>query len=218
MAQQDNKTETDKKFTDKDYSSPIMGGDFRLRELSLHSKSNNSIVHLNAAGVFVSLDIYEDLFSKVLRGTFTFVDNQGLVETVPIIGDEDLVITYGTPGSEGTGTDFQEKKEMTSEDKSEEAIRQKFKVYDCIETPLTDEGSAKVYKLFFVSWEYVISTKIKISKGYKSRFYHQVVKDSLKKINTHIHPEYQKNVFIEKTATPQNMIVPNWTPFEAISF
>ena len=218
MAKQTNKTKTDIKFHDKDYSSPISGGDFRLRELSLHSKSTNSIIHLNAGGVFVSLDIYEDLFSKVLRGTFTFVDNQGLVETVPIIGDEDLVITYGTPGSEGTGTDFQEKRELSSEDKSEEAIRQKFKVYDCIETPLTEEGTAKVYKLFFVSWEYVISTKIKISKGYKSRFYHQVVEDSLRKINEEIYPDYRKNVFIEKTATPQNMIVPNWTPFEAIDF
>jgi len=94
----DNKTTTDKKVTDKDYSSPITGGDFRLRELTLHSKSTNSIVQLNAAGVFVNLDIYEDLFSETLRGTVTFVDNQGLVETVPIIGDEDLVISYGTPG------------------------------------------------------------------------------------------------------------------------
>jgi len=218
MANQTNKTKTDKKLTDKDYSSPISGGDFRLRELTLHSRSTNSIIQLNAGGVFVSLDIYEDLFSKVLRGTFTFVDNQGLVETVPIIGDEDLVITYGTPGSEGTGTDFQEKRELTSEDKSEEAIRQKFKVYDCIETPLTEEGTGRVYKLFFVSWEYVISTKIKISKGYKSRFYHQVVEDSLKKINEEIYPDYRKNVFIEKTATPQNMIVPNWTPLEVIDF
>ena len=93
MATQTNKTKTDIKFTDKDYSSPISGGDFRLRELSLHSRSTDSIIHLNAGGVFVSLDIYEDLFSKVLRGTFTFVDNQGLVETVPIIGDEDLVLS-----------------------------------------------------------------------------------------------------------------------------
>ena len=104
----DNKTKTDIKLLDKDQSSPITGGDFRLREVSLHSRSNNSIIHLNVGGVFVSLDIYEDLFSETLRGTFTFADNQGLLETVPIIGDEDLVISYGTPGSEGTGTDYQE--------------------------------------------------------------------------------------------------------------
>ena len=214
----DNKTKTDIKLLDKDQSSPITGGDFRLREVSLHSRSNNSIIHLNVGGVFVSLDIYEDLFSETLRGTFTFADNQGLLETVPIIGDEDLVISYGTPGSEGTGTDYQEKKDLKSEDKSEEAIRQKFKIYDCIETPLSDEGTTKIYKLFFISWEYVIDKKIKISKGYKSRFYHQIVEDSLKKINEEIYSDYQKNVFIEKTATPQNVIVPNWTPFQTIDF
>ncbi len=212
------KTVTDKKLEKLDYSSAKMGGDFRLKEVSIHSRSNPNVVHLNSAGVFNSLDIFEDLFSNVLKGTLSFIDNQGLAETIPLIGDEDLVISFGTPGSEGTGTDFQEKRELTSEDKSEEVIKQIFKIYDCEEAPITEGHSGKQYKLYFVSYEYVLNMKKKISKGYKGKFYHSIVKDALEKINKDINPKFQKSHYIEKTATPQNVIIPNWNPFKAINF
>ena len=121
----ENTTATDKKLESPDYSTSRMGGDFRLREVSIHSRNNQNVIHLNAPGVFVSLDIYEDLFSNVLKGTLDFIDNQGLAETIPIIGDEDLVISFGTPGSEGTGTDFQEKRELASQEKSEETTNRR---------------------------------------------------------------------------------------------
>ena len=40
--------------------------------------------------------------SNVLKGTFVFIDTQGLVETLPIIGDETIVITFSTPSGEET--------------------------------------------------------------------------------------------------------------------
>ena len=214
----ENTTATDKKLESPDYSTSRMGGDFRLREVSIHSRNNQNVIHLNAPGVFVSLDIYEDFFSNVLKGTLDFIDNQGLAETIPIIGDEDLVISFGTPGSEGTGTDFQEKRELASQDKSEETTKQIFKIYDCQEVNLTEGQAGKAYRLYFVSYEYVLNLKRKISKGYKGKFYHTIVKDALDKINEDIIPKYQKSHFIEKTATPQNVIIPNWNPFQAINF
>jgi hypothetical protein len=99
---------------------------------------------------------------------------------------------------------------------SEEIFEQTFRVYDCIED--TTGERSKFYKLFFVSPEYIVNTKSKISKGYKGRFYHQIVKDALNKINKKINLQWRKKIFIEKTGTPQNVIVPNWTPFQAINF
>ena len=145
MAQ--NNTVTDKKLKKLDFSSPRMSGDFNLREVSIHSRNNRNVIHLNVPGVFVSLDIYEDLFSNVLKGTLDFVDNQGIAETIPIIGDEDLLISYGTPGSEGTSADLQEKSELESQDKSEEVVKQIFKVYDCDEGILTEGQAGKAYRL-----------------------------------------------------------------------
>ena len=216
MAQ--NKTVTDQKLESPDYTTSRMGGDFRLRELSIHSKNNQNVIHLNSPGVFVSLDIYEDLFSNVIKGTLDFLDNQGLAETIPIIGDEDLLISFGTPGSDGTSTEIQQKTKLESQDKSEETIKQLFKVYNCDENILTDGRAGKAYRLYFVSYEYVLNMKQKISKGYKGRFYHTIVKDSLDKINENINPQFQKKHYIEKTATPQNVIIPNWSPFKAINF
>ena len=208
----------EQKIKKVDNTSPMGGGTFILRELSLQSPSSPGVVYLNAPGVFEELNIYEDLFSNVLRGTFTFIDNQGLAETMPIIGDETLIISFSTPGA-GSKLETQEvhgEQYFKSGSGSEEVFEQMFRVYDCIED--TTGERTKIYKLFFVSPEYIVNTKSKISKGFKGKFYHQIVKNALNKINVKINPKWRKRSFIEKTGTPQNVIVPNWTPFQAINF
>ena len=215
------KSEIEKKIEKPDYAAPLKGGDFLLRELTLTSKSSpTNPIKFNVPGVFVELNIYEDLFENVLKGTFDFIDNQGIAELIPIIGDETLELSFSTPGGEGTkvNTDSKEMATLESGAGSEEAVKQRFHVYDCIE--IGDEQKKKMYKLFFVSSEYVYSTKMKISKGYKGKRYHEIVKDALAKINKTpgFNKEWQKKAFIEETATPQNVIVPNWTPFQAINF
>ena len=214
----------DKKIKKVDNTSPMGGGSFIIRELTIQSPSNPNVIHLNSPGFFEELNIYEDLFSNVLRGTFTFVDNQGLAETIPIIGDETLIISFSTPGAGSIQESVPDS--LDSSSAAEEAFEQRFRVYDCIET--TTGERAKIYKLFFVSPEYIISTKSKISKGYKGKFYgspvggqpseRSIVEDAMTKINKHIATSWRKKLFIEKTATPQNVIIPNWTPFQAINF
>ena len=83
-------TEVDAKITGSKIDHFIFGGSFDLRELSLHSPSNPSKIRLNAAGVFVELNIFEDLFSNVLRGTLSFVDNQGIAERITRISERNL--------------------------------------------------------------------------------------------------------------------------------
>tara|TARA_Y100000590_G_scaffold383928_1_gene454955 strand:+ start:1332 stop:3050 length:1719 start_codon:yes stop_codon:yes gene_type:complete len=210
----------ERKIKKVENSSPMGGGSFLLRELSIVSPSNPNAIQLNGPGVFEELNIYEDLFSNVLRGTFTFVDNQGIAETIPIIGDETLILSFSTPGAGATQETVPEILESGSV--AEEAFVQRFRVYDCEET--TTGEKTKIYKLFFVSKEYIVSTKTKVSKGYKGKHYGEpvggtsIVEDMMKKINKEIPVSQQKKLYIEKTATPQNVIIPNWTPFQAINF
>ena len=206
--------EIDKKLKSPDYSSPELSGDFRLKELSIHSPSNDNVLLLDSTSAFVELNIYEDLFSNVLKGSYTFLDTQGYAETIPIIGDETLIISYLTPGGEGTQTDVSSS-ELNSQTASEEAVKQRFKIYDCIEIGMKER--AKIYQLYFVSEEYLYSSKMKVSKGYKET-YSNVVKDVLKKINKNMREDLTKQSFIENTATQQNVIIPNWEPFQAINF
>ena len=147
----------DGKILKVDNTSPMGGGSFILRELSIMSPSSPAVVHLNSPGVFEELNIYEDLFSNVLRGTFTFVDNQGLAETLPIIGAETLILSFSTPGAGSKEEVVGEEDDLESGISSEEVFEQVFRIYDCIED--TTGEKAKFYKLFFVSQEYIMSTK-----------------------------------------------------------
>ena len=207
-------SEIDKILQSPNYTAQEMGGDFRLRELSIHSPSSRFVQLFDSPSAFLELNIFEDIFSNVLKGDFTFIDTQGYAESIPIVGDETLILSYATPGGEGTKRSISSS-DLDSQTASEEAVRQRFKIYDCIEVGL--EERSKIYKLFFVSEEYVFNSKTKISKGYREK-YSSIVKKILTQLNSNTRPELAKQFYIEETATPQNVIVPNWEPFQAINF
>ena len=209
-------TKTDQAILKSGMDSPKVSGDFHLYEVSIHSPSNlDAPLELEHESVFQELNIYEDLFSNMLKGTFTFKDTQGWAEMIPLIGDETLVISYSTPGGGGTRIDasYAGTESMTPD--SEEILRQRFKVYDCVE--IGAEERAKIYMLSLVSEEYMFSKKMKVSKGYKGRSYSYMTKDIMKKLNKESE-HLNKKLYIEETSSPQNVIVPNWTPFQAINF
>ena len=201
--------------TAAEYDLPREQGDFHLLECTVHSPSGVAAIPLNIPGRMTELNIFEDLFSNVLKGSLTMLDNSGLAEMIPLIGDETLQLSFLTPGGSGT----QLTANTTTRDSrtvAEETVKQRFKIYDCKETLI--ENKTKSYELFFVSEEYVFSSKMKVSKGYGGSKYSFIVKDVMTKINSKIANDFRKNIYIEETSTPQNVIVPNWSPFQAINF
>jgi len=208
-------TKTDKAILGGGIDAPIVHGDFRLYEVSIESPSSpGALLHLNHESVFQELNVFEDLFSNVLKGTFTFLDTQGWAEMIPLIGDETLAISYSTPGGGGTQVDVQSK-DPDSQTASEEITKQRFKVYDCVE--VGTDARTKIYQLSLVSEEYMFSKKMKISKGYKGVRYDEMVTDVMKKLNKES-DNLNKRTYAETTLSDQNVIVPNWTPFQAINF
>ena len=208
-------TKTDQAILESQIGSPIVHGDFRLYEVSIESPSNpGNSLHLNHESVFQELNIFEDLFSNVLKGTFTFLDTQGWAEMIPLIGDETLVISYSTPGGGGTQVGVQSE-DPDSQTASEEITKQRFKVYDCVE--IGTEERTKIYMLSLVSEEYMFSKKMKVSKGYKGVRYDEMVIDVMKKLNKES-ANLNKRTYAETTLSDHNVIVPNWTPFQAINF
>ena len=97
-------TQVDKVLSNPDYNSPREEGEFYLLDCSIHSPSGGSPIPLNVPGRLEDLNIYEDLFSNVLKGTLNMLDTQGLAEMIPLVGDETLVLSFLTPGGEGTQT------------------------------------------------------------------------------------------------------------------
>ena len=208
-------TKTDQAIIKGGISKPLVYGDFTLYEISITSPSRlGEPLHLNHESMFIELDIYEDLFSNVLKGAFTFKDTQGWAETIPLIGDETLVVSYSTPGGEGTQVNSQSQ-DIKTHTASEETVSQRFKVYDCVEIGTGEK--LKIYQLSLISEEYVFSKKMKISKGYKNASYSYMAKDIMKELNKE-NTHSNKNIFVEQTLSHQNVIIPNWTPFQAINF
>ena len=208
-------TKTDQAIIKGGISKPLVYGDFTLYEISITSPSRlGEPLHLNHESMFIELDIYEDLFSNVLKGEFTFKDTQGWAETIPLIGDETLVVSYSTPGGEGTQVNSQSQ-DIKTHTASEETFSQRFKVYDCVEIGTGEK--LKIYQLSLISEEYVFSKKMKISKGYKNASYSYMAKDIMKELNKE-NTHSNKNIFVEQTLSHQNVIIPNWTPFQAINF
>ena len=104
MADQGSKTGIDAAVSsDKGYQSPRHAGDFKVLEVAILSPSNPTVkVKLNSGNMYVQLELFEDLFSNVLKGTYTFQDTRGYPELIPIVGDEVLILTFMTPGGEGS--------------------------------------------------------------------------------------------------------------------
>ena len=202
-------TEVDKGILDGGMHAPIVHGDFRLYEVSIESPSTpGTSLQLNHESIFQELNVFEDLFSNVLKGTFTFLDTQGWAEQIPLNGDETLVISYSTPGGGGTIINAQYAGSETKPPNSEEVTRQRFKVYDCVD--IGTEEKTKIYQLSLVSEEYMFSKKMKVSKGYKGRSYSYMTKDIMKKLNKESE-HLNKKLYIEETSSPQNVIVPNFS-------
>ena len=70
-------------------------GDVIVDEIKLVSYSGFELDLRKIVGDF---SIYEDLYSNTLSGSLVFPDSMNLVANTPIIGDEDLYITFYTPG------------------------------------------------------------------------------------------------------------------------
>ena len=168
--------------------------DFLLHEISLESRIGTTRT-LDLGIVYTNLVVIENLNKNVLRVQVTLVDAEGWVETFPIIGDETLILTFANPHAK----------------KPEDFVTyQRFRIYDLQSSPSNRQFGE--YTLFGVSEEYVTNMQTRISKRYTGLY--SVAIDDLLSVGLGTYKEKT----IETTQTPQSVIVPNWTPFDAINF
>ena len=75
---------------------PTWPGDYELQKLTLTSPNREGYINLKAA--WSDLNIYEDIFADCLTANIQITDSIGLMESVPIIGEETLTIQVKTKG------------------------------------------------------------------------------------------------------------------------
>ena len=177
--------------------SKFIAEEFRLQKIQLSSEvAGGGAWHsMNLRGIFSSIVITENLLEPVLNIRVTVADGQGFMESFPVIGDEVIEVSFSNDDSIITTDDI---------------IVSRFRVYD-IQTNPSDRGFGE-YTLYGVSEEYILSMQKRVSRRYTG-LNSDSVKDIVRK-----YLGYGKDLYVEQTKVTQSLMIPNWTPFEAINF
>lgn len=143
-----------------------------------------------------SFNIYEDLFTNTMSADVTIIDAVGLVERLPIIGDELFVIDFNTP----TFT----KKIVLSFDVVKIGNKKK----------INERGD--FYTLHCVSREYTKTLSLMVDKAYNGFYISDIVNGVYRDyIKTDLG---NKKLDIEPTIGKHAIVGPTTKPFEFINF
>ena len=196
---------------------PIRSGDQKITKIDiLSSQVAGALASFPIApGTWTELNLYEDIFSNFLKGNITIVDNTGLMETLPIIGEEFLEIEMETPGSSPAGN-------LTGpepEDIRQEVIKSKFRIVSV--QNITSSGErTQIYMLNFVSPEYITNLRKKVQKCYPIGKSGQIISDIVKDVYLDYlsDPPNSKYLYVEDTIGMHSYAFPSFTPLQAMNF
>lgn len=168
--------------------------EFQLDALMLVSASGVSV---DVREVMRELNIFEDLFSNTLTGSLFISDTQNLINVLPIVGAEYLVVNLVKPS-----TPFK--------------ISKVFRIYK-ISDRRKGTPNSEDYVLHFCSEELILSESIKISKSYKGMSVSAMVKDIA---TAYLKIDAKKFPASALTETTGNfdVVVPLWTPLYTINW
>jgi hypothetical protein len=199
---------------------PSFPGEYQLEKLHILSPNRKGYVDLKAA--WSDLNIYEDLFGSYLTGNIQIVDGVGLMESVPIIGEETLHVIVKTKGlaRQRNSTAIPGPFEGSE---NEGLMNLKFRIVKILNITKLNEGMM-TYKLSFVSEEAILNLKQKVRKSsldpisLAPRKISDVVKSIYRQFFQRNRQGRSKRIFIEPTKNQTDLIIPNQTPFKAFEF
>ena len=197
---------------------PSFPGDFELQKLTLTSPNRKGFINLK--GAWSDFNIYEDLFGSYLTGNIQIIDGVGLMESVPLIGEETLHIQVKTKGI------ARERNQQAipgpfEGSQNEGMINLKFRVVKLSEITKLNDGMI-TYKLSFVSEEAILNLKQKVKKSAldPTSLEPRKISDIVKSLYSQFFKRGRtaKRIFIEPTKNLTDLIIPNQTPFKAFNF
>jgi len=201
---------------------PTFPGDFELLKLTLTSPNRAVGGYIDLKGAWSNLNIYEDIFANSLTGSIQITDSIGLMETVPIIGEETIHIHVRTRGfkrERGSNTTIIPGPFQGSE--SDGIINLKFRVIKLTDLNKLNDGMIS-YTLHLVSEEYIINLKSKVMKSSldPGSLEPRRISTTIKSLYTQFFKRGRiaKKLFIEPTKNPTSLVIPNYSPFKAFNF
>lgn len=152
--------------------------------------------------VMVEFTIFHDIFANGLECEIVIVDSNGLIEMLPIVGDETAVITFKTPT-------FDDYRTYT------------FRIYKVSDrTNLQQRSDA--YVLYGCSQEIINSYRFSVNKSYKDLSADKVVKaiynSFLKPVPQDHYAVKEKNISIQETLGNCHFVFSGEEPMKAINY
>ena len=169
-------------------------GEYNIQELKLFTSAGNVI---DLSGSYMSMNIYEDIFSPCLTGDITVVDTNAILMNAPVTGQDFLSFKITTPGLENQSIDFTETV---------------MSIYR-IDARVSVTPGSEVFTLHFCSPEGLRDNRVRVSKSYTDSI-DNIVEDLL---TNKYYINSNKDLFIEPTTGIRKMVVPNMHPFKLIN-
>jgi len=162
-------------------------GDILIDDLTINSPRSGS---WQAAGNFLSFDIFESMFAPAVLGTIEVLDDKDYLGTLKITGDETVSLSFRNPN--GTSVSYQ------------------FHLNQVQDVGIEGAMKSKTYKLEVVSREALTGQGNQVQKAYNTTI-DQIVADLHKNFHNS-----QLPIFTEPTKGNRKFVVPNQPSYHAI--
>jgi hypothetical protein len=200
---------------------PSFPGDFELLKLTLTSPNRAVGGYIDLKGAWSNLNIYEDVFANCLTGSIQITDAIGLMETIPIIGEETIHVHVRTRGFKRERGNTTTIPGPFKDSESEGIINLKFRVTKLEDLTKLNDGMVR-YTLHLISEEYIINLKSKVMKSSldPGTLEPRRISAIVKSLYTQFFKRGRiaKKIFIEPTKNPSSLVIPNYPPFKAFNF
>jgi len=166
-------------------------GDIKIISIKITNTNKSASVDLRAQTM--SLSIFEDVEEPTIYAELMMVDSANLVKDFPIIGEEDVEISYITPGRDKPTT-------------------YKLRTFAVDGTVANPTGKASAYILKCVSNEHFVNSVNQVDKGYNNTVAEMVADIVVNELHT------KKATIVETTRGLISTTIPKMSPFQAIDF
>lgn len=164
-------------------------GDVRLIGIKL----TNGSTTVDLKGVTLSLSIFEDIEAPTVYAELSISDALNLVRTFPIIGEENIEISFLTPGRDKITT-------------------YKLRTFAVESVIVGDNNQFSTYVLKCVSAEHFVNAVRQVDKAYDVTIGEMIIDILVNELQT------SKPFTVESTRGLVETIVPRMSPFQAIDF
>lgn len=171
----------------------VRPGDAVVESCKIYSSLNANPFDLTA--IWMTLAVEETIGADYVSLEMSFTDNQNLIEKIPIITNERIIVKFKTDGAEN------------------------FRTFSgrivSIPTRADINQGTRGFAIKAISEEFIRNQKIKFSKSYKNTLISDMVLDIF---NQYINPVSGKQIAIAPTLERESKIIPNYSPMRAINW